>query len=58
MNNEGFVPPRRRGVFTESEIGTLMSDLGLVGELSRDDLLSKGEWWIPDLARRLGEMLG
>ena len=58
LNDEGFVPPRRRGVFTESGIGTLMRDLGLVGELSRDDLLGKGEWWIPDLARRLGVMPG
>jgi hypothetical protein len=54
LNDEGFVPPRRRGVFTGSGIGTLMRDLGLVGELSRDDLLGTGEWWIPDLARRLG----
>jgi hypothetical protein len=27
--------------------------LGLVGELFRDDLLDKGEWWVPDLARQL-----
>ena len=31
-----------------------MRDLGLVGELSRDDLLGQGEWWIPYLAGRLG----
>jgi DNA-binding transcriptional MerR regulator len=54
LNDEGFVPPRRRGVFTEAGIGTLVRDLGLVGELFRDDLLGKEEWWIPDLARRLG----
>jgi hypothetical protein len=53
LNDEGFVPPRRRGIFTESGIGTLLRDLGLVGELFRDDLLKKGEWWIPDLARHL-----
>ena len=31
-----------------------MRDLGLVGELFRDGLLEKDEWWIPDLARDLG----
>jgi len=53
LNDEGFVPPRRRGKFTEAGIGTLLRDLGLVGELFRDDLLEKDEWWIPDLARQL-----
>ena len=54
LNDEGFVPPRRRGVFKESTIGSLMRDLGLVGELFRDDLVEKDEWWIADLARELG----
>jgi DNA-binding transcriptional MerR regulator len=54
LNEEGFVPPRRRGVFTEGGIGSLVRDLGLVGELFRDNLVEKDEWWIPDLARRLG----
>ena len=31
-----------------------MRELGLVGELFRDDLVEKDEWWIPDLARELG----
>jgi DNA invertase Pin-like site-specific DNA recombinase len=54
LNDEGFVPPRRRGIFTEGGIGTLVRDLGLVGELFRDDLVGKDEWWIPNLARDLG----
>ncbi|HMB07258.1 MAG TPA: recombinase family protein [Isosphaeraceae bacterium] len=54
LNDEGFVPPRRRGVFSEAGIGSLVRDLGLVGELFRDDLVGKDEWWIPDLARGLG----
>jgi DNA invertase Pin-like site-specific DNA recombinase/transposase-like protein len=54
LNAEGFVPPRRRGVFTEAGIGSLVRDLGLVGELFRDELLAKHEWWIPDLAEKLG----
>jgi DNA invertase Pin-like site-specific DNA recombinase len=54
LNAEGFVPPRRRGGFTASGLGDLMRELGLVGELFRDDLVGEDEWWIPDLARKLG----
>jgi len=54
LNSEGFVPPRRRGAFTAGTIGSLVRDLGLVGELFRDELVGADEWWIPDLARELG----
>jgi DNA invertase Pin-like site-specific DNA recombinase len=54
LNAEGFVPPHRRGGFSELGVGALMRDLGLVGDYYRDDLLKKNEWRIPDLARRLG----
>jgi hypothetical protein len=54
LNSEGFVPPRRRGAFTAGTIGSLVRDLGLVGELFRDDLVGEDEGWIPDLARSLG----
>jgi DNA invertase Pin-like site-specific DNA recombinase len=54
LNEQGFVPPRRRGTFTEGGVGTLLRDLGLVGELFRDGLLKNDEWWIPDLASKLG----
>jgi DNA invertase Pin-like site-specific DNA recombinase len=54
LNAEGFVPPRRRGAFTELGVGALMRELGLVGEYFRDDLLQRDEWRIPDLARELG----
>jgi hypothetical protein len=54
LNAEGFVLPRRRGVFTTSGISSLARDLGLVSELFRNDLLGTDEWWIPDLARELG----
>jgi DNA invertase Pin-like site-specific DNA recombinase len=56
LNDEGFVPPRRRGAFTEAGIGSLVRDLGLVGELFRDDLVGEDEWWIPNLARELDVM--
>jgi DNA invertase Pin-like site-specific DNA recombinase len=54
LNDEGFVPPRRRGRFTVDAVGSMVRDLGLVGELFRDDLVGKDEWWITDLARKLG----
>jgi DNA invertase Pin-like site-specific DNA recombinase/transposase-like protein len=54
LNDEGFVPPRRRGVFSGSGIGPLVRELGLAGELFRGDLVGQDEWWIPDLARELG----
>jgi hypothetical protein len=54
LNDEGFVPPKRRGLFKESTLGSLMRRLGLIGELFRDDLVRQDEWWIPDLARELG----
>ena len=53
LNREGFVPPRRRGVFKESGVADFARRLGLFGELFRDELLEKNEWWIPDLAREL-----
>ena len=54
LNREGFSPPRRRGAFTKGCIGDLVRRLGLTGELFREDLLRRNEWWIPDLARELG----
>jgi DNA invertase Pin-like site-specific DNA recombinase len=54
LNAEGFVPPRRRGVFTELGVGALMREMGLVGEYFRDELLQKHEWRIPELASELG----
>jgi DNA invertase Pin-like site-specific DNA recombinase len=53
LNAEGFVPPHRRGGFSELGVGALMRELGLVGEYFRDDLFQKHEWRIPDLAREL-----
>jgi DNA invertase Pin-like site-specific DNA recombinase len=53
LNAEGFVPPHRRGGFSELGVGALMRELGLVGDYFRDDLLQKHEWRIPNLAREL-----
>ncbi|MGH9343817.1 MAG: recombinase family protein [Terriglobia bacterium] len=57
LNDEGFVPPRRRGIFTASGIAHLVHRLGLVREIFRDDLLQNDEWWIPDLARKVGALV-
>ena len=54
LNSEGFAPPRRRGPCTKGCIGDLIRRLGLTGELFREDLLGRNEWWIADLARELG----
>ncbi|HEY1599420.1 MAG TPA: recombinase family protein [Pirellulales bacterium] len=54
LNQEGFVPPRRRGPFAASGVADLVRRLGLVGELFRDNLVGQNEWWIHDLARKLG----
>jgi DNA invertase Pin-like site-specific DNA recombinase len=53
LNQEGFVPPRRRGTFSVRTLAPLLKQLGLVGELRRDDLLGPDEWWIRDLAAEL-----
>ena len=53
LNQEGFVPPRRRGLFTAGALGPIMQHLGLVGERYRDDLLGPDEWRIRDLATKL-----
>ena len=53
LNQEGFVPPRRRGLFSVGTVAPLLERLGLVGELYRNDLLGPNEWWIRDLAAKL-----
>ncbi len=53
LNQDGFVPPRRRGVYTEGGVADIARHLGLCGELFRDELLGENEWWIADLAREL-----
>jgi hypothetical protein len=54
LNKDGFVPPRRRGAFNYQNVGSLIRSLGLKGELFRDKALLEDEWWIPDLASKLG----
>jgi hypothetical protein len=53
LNQDGFIPPRRRGVFSVRTLAPLMERLGLVGELFRNELLQSNEWWLRDLAAKL-----
>ena len=53
LNIEGFTTPSRRNVFSVGTLAPLMRQLGLKGELNRDDLVGPNEWWIRDLATRL-----
>jgi DNA invertase Pin-like site-specific DNA recombinase len=53
LNQEGFVPPRRRGDFSVRTLVPIMQRLRLVGELHRNDMLGTNEWWIRDLATKL-----
>ena len=53
LNQEGFVPPRRRGVFSVRTLAPILQRLGLAGELRRNDMLGPDEWWIRDLAAEL-----
>jgi len=53
LNEEGFVPPRRRNKFSVCTLAPMMKRLRLVGELHRDNILGPDEWWIRDLAKKL-----
>ncbi len=54
LNQDGFRTARTRGRFTYQNVGDLIRRLNLRGELFRDGMLGKDEWWIPDLAQKLG----
>jgi hypothetical protein len=57
LNREGH-RPARGGEYTGSRVRRLFMNLGLTavpaGVASPADLPGKGEWWLPDLAARLG----
>ena len=58
LNREGFVPPKRAVRFTGTMLARLMwSRRGRTGprpHAMADDELGPGEWWLGDLAKRLG----
>lgn len=53
LNQEGFVPPRRKRAFSVHTVAPLLHQLGLVGEVHREDLLGPNEWWVRDLATKV-----
>src|SRR5262249_46727419 len=58
LNREGFVPPKRADRFTGPMLTRLLwSRRGRAGPRPRamtNDELGPGEWWLGDLAKRLG----
>ena len=53
LNEEGFIPPRRKGRYEENTVRSLMLQRGWVGELYRDDVTETDEWWVRDLAQEI-----
>jgi DNA invertase Pin-like site-specific DNA recombinase len=54
LNEEGYRTPRRRRLFTTDIVRQLLSRRGLSGERSAATHLGPQEWWMADLARKLG----
>jgi hypothetical protein len=51
LNAEGFIPPKRCGVFYPELVHKLLSRRGLANERTYDGQLEPYEWWLTDLAR-------
>lgn len=58
LNQEGFYPPKRVKRFNGNMVGRLLGASGPHGPRPRSmvnsDLLEEHEYWLPDLARKLG----
>jgi DNA invertase Pin-like site-specific DNA recombinase len=55
LNQEGFRPAgSRRSVFNNTMVYQLLSRWGLCGERNEEVELGPDEWWLSDLARKLG----
>jgi DNA invertase Pin-like site-specific DNA recombinase len=58
LEKEGFRPPKRAAQFMAGMVRRLLDQLGLRPRVSRvtgsSELLGTGEWWLSDLADRLG----
>jgi len=53
LNEEGYVPPRRRGKYSTRVLASLLKQLGLVAEINQTTVLDEDEWWVRDFARKL-----
>ena len=60
LDREGFRPPKRASGFTAGMVRRLLHELGLRPRVPRAPasaaVLSPDEWWLHDLARRLGSL--
>lgn len=53
LNEEGFVPPQRRGPFNYDGVRQQLLRLGLSTGKKEDHHLDRHEWWLQDLADEL-----
>lgn len=53
LNQEGFVPPKRQGAFSEELVRQLLSRRGLANEQTYKEQLGPHEWWLPKLAEAI-----
>src|SRR5207253_2185975 len=53
LNQEGFSPPKRCGVFYPELVHKLLTRRGLANERTYDGQLGPYEWWLRDLARAI-----
>ena len=53
LNQEGFVPPKRCGVFYPELVHELLVRRGLSNEKKYADQLGPHEWWLPKLAEAI-----
>ena len=54
LNEEGFTPPQRRGPFNYDSVRQQLLRLGLSQGKKADHTLGRHEWWLHDLAAKLG----
>lgn len=54
LNHEGFRPPKGQAPFRASTVLRLVMKLGLCGPRKQQVQLERGEWWLEDLAKKLG----
>jgi Recombinase len=54
LTREGYRTPRSQKGYTSTAVRQLLSRRGLTGGAIGQEQLDRGEWWLPDLARKLG----
>jgi DNA invertase Pin-like site-specific DNA recombinase len=51
LNQEGFIPPKRRGKFYAALVHELLARRGMSNEKKYAGQLGTHEWWLPELAK-------